>query len=674
MNTAKYSKILSRGNNNKQSIVAGLKLADYYVGESPDESMKTLQKISGIVEQFGSNDDKIAYKTIKAKVLSTKGENQRAYEELYSLQIDNEQNVSAEILCDVFLTISTVEMLLGDYPASIENGKKVILLTKNTLNDEKRAHAHSTVSQSELALGQLRAAKKNANEAFKIFSELNNYTRMAIALNSMAGCELALNRPDSARKYYHDALQCLENSSDVKKEKVYATILNNLVNVQILFCDYTNAIINLKKSYAFFKRNNDVNGSITTLVNMGTIYLQINNSFESLRCLYEAQEIAQKNNTEHLLCGIEANLALALVQIGDFSKALILLKGALAFARKYKSLRQECHVLIGLGRVYGQIEKKQTAIKLFYNALQLSEQQDDKNIIATTRIALGDFYVKNGEWHEAALQYLMAVEILSVLKTVRYLAEAYSGAARSFLEMGQKDIAGEYMEQAMLHVKTVHEKSLLISIHENATLIYEASGESAKAVKSFKQYLRISDELDKQKNISDILTLHVQKEKKNSDSYLSELSLELKRIHKENELLKRELRLQVLRNVHDKEIIIQIRKEVLTDSISADEIVRKTSGILRTTDSSEHLWVSLQNELKRSDPDLTNILLKKFPSLTKMELKVCSLIALGMSSKNIASMLFVEKITIDKHRQNIRKKMKMEANEDIALFLERISL
>lgn len=674
MESGRYNRKLYSENNNKASIKTCLALADSFVSDQPDESEKVLAKISAIIERFGNREENIRYRLLQAKILSSHGEHVKAMDELYSLNIQNEKDINTKIAVDVFLTLSTVEMLSGQYSDSIKNGKKTLSLAKNIDDKEKSAHAFVTIAQSELAIGQLKSAKKNSHTAFKLFSELNNFTRMAIALNTLAGSELALNRPESARRYYCDALHCLENVDNTKKQKVYATILNNLVNVQMLFCEYSNAIINLKKAFAVFKENNDAAACSTILVNMGTVYLQINNIFESLSCLYEAHEIAKQNNIEYLISGIEANLAAVLVQIGDYTKAMSLLKNALIMAKKYSLSRQECHILISLGKVYQKMHNKKSALKMFYAALKLSERQDDKSIISIVRIALGDFYGQCGEWHDGALQYLIAVELLSELKAVRYVAEAYSGAARCFLEMGQKDTAKGYIESAMEYVKTVHEKLLIISMYENATIIYEACGETPKAVKNFKQYLKLSDEFEKEKNISDILTLHVEKEKKSNDSQLSELSLELKRIHKENEVLKRELRLQTLRNVHNKEILEQIRKEVHTESVNSDEIVKRTFGILRTTDRSEHLWASLQNELRRTDPDLTNVLLREFPSLTKMELKVCSLIVLGISSKNIASMLFVEKITIDKHRQNIRKKMKMEANDDIALFLEKLTM
>ncbi len=50
-------------------------------------------------------------------------------------------------------------------------------------------------------------------------------------------------------------------------------------------------------------------------------------------------------------------------------------------------------------------------------------------------------------------------------------------------------------------------------------------------------------------------------------------------------------------------------------------------------------------------------LLIAVPTLTKTEQKICSLIKLGLSSKEISELLYVSVRTIEGHRLNIRKKM-----------------
>jgi len=66
--------------------------------------------------------------------------------------------------------------------------------------------------------------------------------------------------------------------------------------------------------------------------------------------------------------------------------------------------------------------------------------------------------------------------------------------------------------------------------------------------------------------------------------------------------------------------------------------------------------------------DSTNknaILLKKYPSLTVNELRICSYLLLNISSKEIAELTKRSIRSIESTRLNIRKKMKLSHNENL---------
>jgi len=52
-----------------------------------------------------------------------------------------------------------------------------------------------------------------------------------------------------------------------------------------------------------------------------------------------------------------------------------------------------------------------------------------------------------------------------------------------------------------------------------------------------------------------------------------------------------------------------------------------------------------------------------------MELKVCSLVRMGMASKDIASLLGLSVYTINTHRRNARATLKLESDANLAVFL-----
>ena len=65
-------------------------------------------------------------------------------------------------------------------------------------------------------------------------------------------------------------------------------------------------------------------------------------------------------------------------------------------------------------------------------------------------------------------------------------------------------------------------------------------------------------------------------------------------------------------------------------------------------------------------------LLKRFPTLTATEIKVCSLIRTGISSGEIARVLGISKRTVDNHRARIHRKMDLPGRSSLADFIMRI--
>jgi len=57
-----------------------------------------------------------------------------------------------------------------------------------------------------------------------------------------------------------------------------------------------------------------------------------------------------------------------------------------------------------------------------------------------------------------------------------------------------------------------------------------------------------------------------------------------------------------------------------------------------------------------------------FYLLTKREMEILKLIALGLESKEIAQELFISKHTVDTHRKNIYRKTELKTPWDIVLF------
>ncbi len=95
------------------------------------------------------------------------------------------------------------------------------------------------------------------------------------------------------------------------------------------------------------------------------------------------------------------------------------------------------------------------------------------------------------------------------------------------------------------------------------------------------------------------------------------------------------------------------------------------SGLRELLDT-EKDWAVFEAHFSASYPKFLTHLIESFPKLTKQELRICMLVKIGLTSLQIADMLFVSKRSIDSHRNHLRKKISLTPDQKLTLFLETI--
>ena len=96
------------------------------------------------------------------------------------------------------------------------------------------------------------------------------------------------------------------------------------------------------------------------------------------------------------------------------------------------------------------------------------------------------------------------------------------------------------------------------------------------------------------------------------------------------------------------------------------KITRRAQQAENDKDNSADAWAI-------ANPAFYNTLLERWPSLTKVDLKLCSLLRQGLSSKEIAEITNKSSHGIDVARNRLRRKLGLEPREDITLFLLRLT-
>lgn len=83
-------------------------------------------------------------------------------------------------------------------------------------------------------------------------------------------------------------------------------------------------------------------------------------------------------------------------------------------------------------------------------------------------------------------------------------------------------------------------------------------------------------------------------------------------------------------------------------------------------------WVEFKQSFEKAYPHYIQQLRKKFPGLSDGEERLCLLIKLTLSTREIASILGISKDSVKKSRQRLRKKLHLETHQDLFQTIESI--
>ena len=324
--------------------------------------------------------------------------------------------------------------------------------------------------------------------------------------------------------------------------------------------------------------------------------------------------------------------------LGKSDSAMLMLTKA---AETYKSLQNGssyAEALYGIGNIYIDNQNYNKASAMFVSGLQKSIEVSDKNNIKTGYKLLSDLYSLTRDYKRSLEYYLHYADIKdSIFNTERPNA----------IEELQIRYEVDKQQQKI-------ENQGLIIVQKKRQIIFALIG---TGVIVFFAVLFIILIL-KNKRQKEILL------KKEADN-----------LRKDLELKNRELVCNVS-NIYTKNMVINkvaktlsksIRTSDQTDVLLINEIIRELQQNMDETS-----WKEFEYRFSRVHESFYKTLDVKYPDLTHAERKVCAMLKLDMSSKEIASITMTLPESVDTTRSHIRKKLGLEKDENLSEFLNKL--
>ena len=566
-------------------------------------------------------------------------------------------------------------------------------------------------------------ALKISLEAEKIGAKYNDIKLIASAKRSIGLCYFNLYQTEKAIFYLQNSVKLLENINDKREANLSKLELGNIIGNSF---DYQKGLTLIESTLEFFEEVDDV-------YNLGKTYLYIGDIQKKERIYNYAVESYFKSISYFDKIHLDSDKYYAMNEIASVFKMMKQYKIALKFYNQildYTLLKNNKNgqgaVLNNIADLYKVLKEYDLALDYFKKAAAITKQTGLQYNIAVVNNNLGKTEFQLGNIKNALNYYDEALKLIDNQKNVSLTLNLYLNYIEVFLSINDVKECDFYFLKAKNLIFQVNDNKLIARYYDllsktNALennfkialqnrMIFEKINDSINSENSYEQIsdIRIDYEtkLKKKenelllsentnlKNYKIILIIAIfmiiiifisifavfilkfknskQKEliyQQNNELIIKELLL----IKDDHEIGQKELVVNVLRDNIAKETIIEIINELKSISLKGNESVKSgIQGVIKKLDKStvDDTWEKFELHFSKVNERFYSNLLKKHPELTPGEKRLCALLLINLSSKEIAAITSQTFRSVTTARYRLRQKLNLLHEDNIITYLE----
>lgn len=564
-----------------------------------------------------------------------------------------------------------------------------------------------------------------ASEQRKVAAGLKDRQLEAEAMTDMAIPMTMMQDNKGAINLFQESVFIFDSLND---EAGKAKSLNNLGIAWSQYGSFDKSLSCYLEVIPYFTKKNDLINLGRVYMSMGLVYEQLKKYNQAISSGNKAREIFISLNNEKLIADVTTNMGITYQSMGEFRKSQAYFEEALAFYKKENNTFGMAVVMTNLARMYKAEKNINLAHSWYDKALPLIRAIHNSWAEASLFNDLAGIQISQGLWQEAlaslnkALQlnrqtgdhtlesqiyhsfymvydtlrqdrlaldyfkkYKTVHDTLNSLQKARIIEELTIGfetaqkeAENQILkqevkasEVRQRVIIGSFTLGLVVSILLI---VLLILKRKNLILIKEQAERESKMKKIELENLEAERHLKETEFVkmeTEKKLQEVQLEKMESEKRLHEEAVE--RLQFEIQLKEQELVYQTLlrmdmtrinRSVQEKLLPFQYKFPGKKDQAEYVQLIQEI-----THDAGNDAFADFEVMFKQIHKSFNEKLLARCNSLSKMELMICALLRINLSTKDIARLLNISASSVDMTRHRIRQKLELDAKENLNSFL-----
>ncbi|MBL1278975.1 MAG: tetratricopeptide repeat protein [Fluviicola sp.] len=471
----------------------------------------------------------------------------------------------------------------------------------------------------------------------------------------------------------------INNFTKAHKEENKAQVFSHIAKIHYSINDFENALKNYFKALEIYEKEENSLEVFRTKKNIADLYLRIDKCDQAFEYLFEVKKYYESDNikTPQDKTSLLQSIGIAYGRCGSLDSALFYFEEAIQGDNQTDDLTMKGGLLNNIGAIYSKKENNEKALEYYNKALVIFKKDSVYVGVGVSKSNIAYILKKKGDYKNSKDLFLEALTIFKENDALIYLRDNYLNISEVFQLSGDYKSALEY-SNLYLDLNDSITNSDIVSRMSDLQMQFEIKKkdqelliiEKDKKLSEFSNYLLIGG-LTLVLLVVFLLFLSLKANK-----------LKQKVLRHEKEELKSDINYKnseiegfALRIVEKNNLLVHLKKEIKQIVPNKEENIERIKTVSQAINNNLYL----EKDRKEFDFQLNKLhqsfflkLDKKHPDLTKNEKRICSLIVLDLSTKEIATILNISIDGVKKGRYRLRKKLTLNSDVSIGLYLKNL--
>ena len=441
--------------------------------------------------------------------------------------------------------------------------------------------------------------------------------------------------------------------------------------------DYENALAFAFNARERLKHHPDKSLEAATAQTIGTAYYNLGDFETALRFGYESLEVAQTINAPILTAKAYTTLGNTYFQIHDFEQARFAFEKCLAIAVEMKHRYGQSVALNNLANVYEQMNDYATAIEIHQKSLAIKEELGDESGQAHLLISIGNCHLQLGKLSKVQSCYKKSLSLAEKLQDTSQRITALYSLGKLYNIEGKGTQAVAILQEALESLNRVKKLERLADVHRELSRALEQTGNLTEALCHARLHQKVREEMLNEDVIAKTKKLQIVHQVAEMAREREIFRLKAEQSEKELAHKKQEIVSMAMTLVQKNELVEKLKTELMTLSKSvsgntSEKVYQEISNLIEHLEKSkadEKSWRLFEQQFESVHQNFIQVLTNRFPELTKTELRLCVLLKIQLSTKEIAQLLFLSPRSIETYRLHLRRKLGLPQKTNLTEFL-----